>query len=152
MATTNLRATGTKYPALPKGGTILLEKQIDFSDDNGGANDVFQLFDITAGTLIIGVSIEVETGEGATSTIEVGLSAGGTTDSTFMTGASIETAVWLVGDGADGDAPATIVTSMVLVDTIFVLETNTAATDTAVINVKVLVADMTGELGLDPIA
>jgi len=149
MATTDLRNSGaTNYPALPKGGTILLEKKIDYSTYNAVDNDIFQLFSIKAGTLIVAASIYVKTGEGSTATLDLGVSTAGTTDATFMDDASIETgSVWLVGDGSDGDAPGTVVNYLVLADTIVVIDNNNTCDD-AEIHVKILVSDMTGALGL----
>ncbi len=79
MATVDVTkgAGTTGYPAHLKGGAYRMVKTVDFNANNEGgvnrdADDVLQLIDIPAMSLVVNVGIVVETVEGGTLTFDVG--------------------------------------------------------------------------------
>jgi len=67
------------YPSRGAGQTILLERTLDFSSSShtGTAENVYQMFNVPAGTFIVAVGYEIEdngnyTGEDSTLTIDIG--------------------------------------------------------------------------------
>jgi len=72
------------------GKTFLIEKTVVFSGSSvtGTAADVYQLFNVPAGTFVLAVGYEVDTGEDGTCTMDIG--DGDDTDG-YFDGANIET-------------------------------------------------------------
>jgi len=137
MANTDLRETGSALPALDSGIGFKLTRTVSFVTYNCDDGDTVQIFKLPANCLVTGV-VEVNTGEGATCTIE--MTTDETTPQTLLTGASIQTAGTLSIDGADGDAAHIFLhTEEACTVTI---ETNHDDTDAAVIVVRLLVLDL----------
>jgi len=65
-------STGTQLPAHRETPVYRLKATVSFADQATSVTDVVQLFNIPAGTFVVGVAVSVTTAEGGTSTIDVG--------------------------------------------------------------------------------
>lgn len=74
MANVDYRGDGAaQLTAVSAGKCYRLQKRIDTATSNLGSGDIVALFNIPANTYIQSVHIEVETAEGGTATVDVGL-------------------------------------------------------------------------------
>lgn len=82
-----------KYAGASRPGDLQYwEWSTNTATTNRTATDIVQMFDLPAGTLILGMGIHTQTGEGATATVDIGLA--GSTE--FFSSSSIETAGYSV--------------------------------------------------------
>lgn len=98
LADTQDKTLGSAYGYPTKGGVVLFERTLDFSTSThtGTASDVYQLFNVPAGSYVLGVGYEVEDGESSgtylgedgTCTIDIG--DGSDTDG-WIDGANVQT-------------------------------------------------------------
>ena len=85
----------------------LVENTLDFSDTGALTTDTVQVFDVAAKQMLLGMAVEVITAEGATATIDIGLT-GGDVDA-FIDGANINAAVGSVYKSGDAGTKEVIV-------------------------------------------
>ena len=136
MATTDLRNSSTAMPGSPNKQAITIQKQVDFSSNNGDDGDLFTVMNLFAGQIAAFVVVPT-TAEGATATIEMKTTE--TTAQTILSAADINATTPLIGDGADGDAA--MKWFYIVEDTTVQIETNNDSTDTAVLDVKAYILD-----------
>ena len=134
MSTYDLTNSSTELPATPNKQAYAVQKEVSFVTDPGGDGDLFTVMALPANCLVA-FSVEVETVEGGAATIEMKTTED--TPQTILTGASINSAVTLIGDGADGDAA--VVMFYTHAATTVQIETNTALTGAAVLQVRALI-------------
>ncbi len=102
MATFDLTGEGgTVLPAHSSGFSYRLRKEVDFSVNNAGSGDIFQIFDVGPMTRVEHMSIELLTAEGGAA--NVGLGDGGST-SGYLAAFSIDGAIPTSDTTAGGDA------------------------------------------------
>ena len=123
MATTDLRSNAGSYPI---GGAFKKKIDVDFSTYNGGDGDKFTLMDLKEGMMVSAI-VKPTTAEGGAATIE--LQTTETTPQVLITGGDINATAALGGTEF----------WLILEDCELEIETNTAATDTAVLEVHVAV-------------
>ncbi|WP_027184812.1 hypothetical protein [Desulfovibrio inopinatus] len=71
MATIDL-TQGKSVPYAAPARVFVLRKRVDFSQHNAGAGDTVSLFDLPAGTWVLGAGWKVATVEGAACTADLG--------------------------------------------------------------------------------
>ena len=84
-----------------------VEVTLDFSDTGALTTDTVQVFDVAAKQLLMGMLVEVVTAEGATATIDIGLT-GGDVDR-FIDGANINGAAGTVHKSGDAGTKEVVV-------------------------------------------
>ena len=141
MANTDLRSSSDNLPATPMKQAFSVKKRVSFATNNGGAADTFNVATVKKGQLIA-VVVDLLTAEGGVATIDIVTTE--TTPQTILDDGSINGTGVLIGDGADGDAA--LVWFYILEDAILNIVTNTASTDTAVLDVDVFTIDASVDL------
>ena len=85
----------------------LMEVELDFSGQTALTTDTVVVFNVKAKQLLTGMLVEVVTAEGATATLDIGLT-GGDVDK-FIDGANVNGAVGTVHKSGDGSTKEVIV-------------------------------------------
>lgn len=105
---TTMKAPGEG--AIPWNGTTkhyLVENTLDFSDTGALTTDTVVVFNVKAKQLLLGMLVEVETAEGGTATIDIGLTDGDVDK--FIDGANINGAVGSIHKSGDAGTKEVII-------------------------------------------
>ena len=95
-ATVDLAEDGTtaSYSVHMTGKNFLLKNRVDFTDVARGSNDVLQVVNVPAGSLIFEVGVQVTTAEGEACTVDIGDASD---PDRFVDGGDINAVAFLAG-------------------------------------------------------
>lgn len=75
-ATTDATPAGTGFGVAGESGVFTIQQTLDLSATSVASNDTVQVLDIPAGTVVLGVVVDIETATASATTIDAGDNAG----------------------------------------------------------------------------